>query len=393
MTASAGGMPPEDALTDLLRSVGVPDAEIAAASQAGERELLAMERLAIAEPETYDLDQISSLTGIEPDHIRQLWRSLGFVEPLPGDRLFTEVDVDMLRVIQLFVDNGVIDADLTVQMARVIGSSMSRLAAGLVDAIEPSDVTEDPVIAGGDDFADTVLILVPTLLQVMEYVWRRHVQAEARARRTREQGALEGDSRVVGFADLVGYTALSQQISSHELAAMVDRFEGIAYDTVGALGGRVVKMIGDEVMFAAPDERTAAEIALSLAEAYARDDDLSDVRVGLASGSALQRDGDLYGPVVNLASRIVNLAFPGTVLATAELAEALAADPAFESKLIGSKKLKGIGRVPVTVLRRADAPELEPSGRREQDERRAARRDERLRAGDGDLEAPEGPHE
>ena len=122
---------------------------------------------------------------------------------------------------------------------------------------------------------------------------------------------------------------MSQQISAHELAAVVDRFESIAYETIADLGGRVVKMIGDEVMFSVEDERTAAEIALTLAATYRDDSELSDVRVALASGPVLQREADYYGPVVNRASRIVSLAFPGTVVVSDELHAVLASDDRF----------------------------------------------------------------
>ena len=77
-------------------------------------------------------------------------------------------------------------------------------------------------------------------------------------------------------------------------------------------------MIGDEVMFVTESALDAARIGLALAEAYADDELLSDVRVALAVGPVLVQDGDFYGPVVNLASRIVNMAAPGTVLVTDE---------------------------------------------------------------------------
>ena len=85
-----------------------------------------------------------------------------------------------------------------------------------------------------------------------------------------ESGSLAKASRQLFIAQ----PALSQQIDAHELAGVVDRFETIAYDTVNRLGGRVVKMIGDEVMFSVPDEASAVEIALSLSETYRDDDEL-----------------------------------------------------------------------------------------------------------------------
>ena len=360
----------------LLASAGIEEAAIVAAQGLGHLELLAIERLVLPDPPKHDLGEVAEATGLAPGAIKQMWRSLGFVEPRRGDHLFTDVDVEMLATIGRFIDMGLIDDDLTVQMARVIGSSLSRIAAALIDAVDPSD--PGVVLPSGEQFAEALPLLLPALLQVMDYVWRRHVQVEARARMSREQGSVGPDQRAVGFADLVGFTALSQQVTSHELAAVVGRFEGIAYDTVGALGGRVVKMIGDEVMFAVPDERAAAEIALTLAETYRDDDELSDVRVGLAAGAVLQRDADLFGPVVNRASRIVNIAFPGTVLCATEIADALADDPAFSWKPIGTRNLKGIGKLPLVVLRRADAPEPVRTSRRDADSRRASRRDHRV---------------
>ena len=68
---------------------------------------------------------------------------------------------------------------------------------------------------------------------------------------------------------------------------MVGRFEALAYDAVAGHGGRVVKMIGDEVMFVTDEPAAAAEIGLALAEVYADDETVSDVRVGLAHGPVL----------------------------------------------------------------------------------------------------------
>ena len=150
-------------------------------------------------------------------------------------------------------------------------------------------------------------MLLPTVPRVLEYAWRRHVQVAARRRMVRDAMASDGQPAVcVGFADLVGFTALSQQLDDSELAAVVDRFEATAYDIVGGRGGRVVKMIGDEVMFEVADPAAGVEIALDLADAYHGDESVSDVRVGVAYGPVLAREGDLYGPTVNLASRMVS---------------------------------------------------------------------------------------
>jgi len=137
---------------------------------------------------------------------------------------------------------------------------------------------------------------------------------------------------------------------------VVARFEELAHDTVVALGGRVVKMIGDEVMFIVQTATSAAQIGLSLAEAYAGDELLSDVRVALAVGPVLVKDGDFYGPVVNLASRLVGVANPGTVLVSDEFRVALENEDresgAFDLRALRTRNLKDIGRIQVWKLSR-----------------------------------------
>jgi adenylate cyclase len=134
---------------------------------------------------------------------------------------------------------------------------------------------------------------------------------------------------------------------------MVDRFESIAYEQIPERGGRIVKMIGDEVMFAVDDGGFGADIAIGLVEACARDPDVPEIRIGLASGPTLAWEGDLYGPTVNLASRLVTLARAGTVLVSDELGERLRDDPRFELRHLRPVNLQGVGRVRCWVLRRS----------------------------------------
>lgn len=389
----------DDPMAELLRSTGAPERDIVEAAAHGHLPLLLIEQLVLPETGAADLEGVAAASGMSTDLVAQLWRSLGFVEPRPGERIFHDGDIEMLTTIGHLLDLGIVDDDLVVQMARVIGSSQARIASALVDALVIGD---DAIEADGDEaavvaaaptpvaapprdreaqaaeFAAVAPLIVPTLEDVIGFVWRRHVQGEARARITREVTSADPDHRAVGFADLVGFTALSQQVTSRELAVVVDRFEAIAYDTVTRLGGRVVKMIGDEVMFTIEDERVAAEIALTLSDTYRDDHHLSDVRVGLAAGPVLQREADLFGPVVNLASRIVSIAHPGSVVCDQAVHDALDDDPDLLWKPIGTKSLKNIGKVPLHVLRRATGPHEEPGRRAASEARRAERRDARL---------------
>ncbi len=124
--------------------------------------------------------------------------------------------------------------------------------------------------------------------------------------------------RSVGFADLVDSTAWTQQLELPALSSALSTFDSTASEIVAGLGGRVVKLIGDGVMFAAEDPITATEIALRLVEAFAQHETLPPLRAGIATGDVLARDGDFSGAVVNLASRAVNVARPSSVLVDPE---------------------------------------------------------------------------
>jgi adenylate cyclase len=224
--------------------------------------------------------------------------------------------------------------------------------------------------------------------RLLEFVWRRQVAAGIRRTMLlRSSGAAPGESPVlaVGFADMVGFTLLAQHLSDPELAAVVLRFEELSHDIVTALGGRVVKMIGDEVMFVVESVAAAARIGLDLADAYADDELLSDVRVGLALGPVLLREGDYFGTTVNLAHRIVNIGNPGTVLISDEFQAALLAlaPDEFTARPLRPRLLKDLGRVQLWWLGRVGH---EPDGAGLAADRRRNVRWERLSEVLRDLE-------
>ncbi|MFI7701150.1 adenylate/guanylate cyclase domain-containing protein [Nonomuraea sp. NPDC049480] len=117
-------------------------------------------------------------------------------------------------------------------------------------------------------------------------------------------------------------------------------------------GGRVIKTLGDSVLFVAEKSHVAAEIALRLIELHARAKGLPELRVGLASGPVIWRMGDVFGTTVNLASRLTALALPGTILADPALAEELEGDRAFLLRPVSRLSVRGLGELaPFTVVR------------------------------------------
>jgi adenylate cyclase len=141
----------------------------------------------------------------------------------------------------------------------------------------------------------------------------------------------------VGFLDLVGSTALAQRLTTRELGSILTEFEHLAADTVTAAGGRIVKLIGDEVLYTASDEAAACTIALNLAATFAAYPIVPAVRSGVAAGNVLLRDGDIFGPVVNLAARAVKIAGAGEVI----VPKAVAAAAGIQAEPLERQQLKG----------------------------------------------------
>lgn len=379
--------PPGDggltALRETLLGLGCTADELARAEREGTLPLLAVERLIVPDVPVHDLDAVAERTGLEPGHVLDLWRSLGYPVPRPGEVAFTDTDVEILGEISRFMASDLASAALVMQMSRVIGSSMARIASAQVDALSARARLAARIDAGDEPPDEQVVAsaraLLPIVPSVLAAAWRRHLQAAVRRRLSMAEAG-EGPLGVVGFADLVGFTALSQQVGDDELTAIVDQFEQLAFDVVTANGGRVVKMIGDEVMFTVDSPAAAAEIGLALAEGTRGADELSDLRVGLAHGPLLEREGDLYGPVVNLASRITAIAFPGSIVVSESLRDRLHDHPDYRLRSMRPRHLKDIGRVPLWVLRRSA-----PAESRFAERRRALREAVRARVEPGEA--------
>ena len=341
---------------EILLMHGATEEEIDQTVADGVLDLFVADRMLVPARRRYTRTEVSDLTGVPLDMLERFWRALGFASVPDDDPVFTDLDLEAVRLLQGMQALGAADTDTSLHMARVIGSSMARIAeAELVPGIMVSTEV-DPVLSA-DSFASVADVTIPAMAKLLEFVWRRQMAAGIqRNMMLRSHGLAPGQSPVlaVGFADMVGFTLLSQHLSDEELAAVVRRFEEISHDIVIAAGGRIVKMIGDEVMFVVDNVASAARIALDMADAYADDDLLSDVRVGLALGPVLLRDGDYFGSTVNLAHRIVNIGNPGTVLMSDEFHTALreAAPDEFTATPLRPRLLKDLGRVQLWWLGR-----------------------------------------
>jgi adenylate cyclase len=301
--------------------------------------------------ERLTLSEAAARAGVPVQTARRIWRASGLPEPEPDARACTEADVEVLRT--FLAGQELFGEAVAIQMARVVGSAVARVADATVSAfvvnVAAPSLAEDPAgLALARANADAATLL-PGLSQALDTMLRHHFEASRRPVDA-GSGLLRGyDSQelAVGFVDLVDSTRLAQQLSTTELGDALGEFDARAADTIVAKGGRLVKLIGDEVMFVVADADAACAIALELADSLAADDVLPSVRGGIAAGEVLTRDGDYFGPVVNLAARAVKLADPDAVLASAPLAHAASS---YRFAPVGAQQLKGFDE-PVELFR------------------------------------------
>ena len=312
--------------------------------------VLAADRYSLGGHERLTLAEVAERAGVDLDFAERVWRALGFA--MAGDeRVCTERDVAVLRV---HVESRAVFGEAqALAMARTAGGGLARNADAIVGVVRSN--LEAPMRAGGsgDDaiaqiFVDVAQQFLPAIYPMFETVHRRHL-VEAVRRYALWGVAPSAESTttgVVGFADVVGSTQLGNELPPDELDQLLRTFEIRALDVTTGPGSRLVKMIGDEVLFVARDAGEAARIACGLLD----DESLPKLRVGLAGGEIITRDGDVYGSVVNLASRIVASADPDEARVDPAVADALGPDAVAP---VGPQSFKGFSEpVEVFTLRR-----------------------------------------
>lgn len=314
--------------------------------------------LALRPGERFTVSDFARRTGLTVEHVEKLALTIGRPVPDRDERAFTEDDVDGFRMFGVGAE--FFGEEAILRFTRVAGSSLARIADAAV-SLFLSDI-ETPLTearAGELALAKANLGAIDALSALpgaMEIMLRVHMEgAIQRNRMARvESTSLVTVVMAVGFVDLVGFTPLSQRLPVAELGTVLDEFEGVAHDIVATHDGRVVKLIGDEVMFVALDAVSASEIALALVEAFGQRGSVTP-RGGIAVGEILTRGGDYYGPVVNLASRIADLAVPNEILVTPEIRDRIdtaVAPMSFDAA--GRRMLKGFDEpVELFALRRA----------------------------------------
>jgi adenylate cyclase len=304
------------------------------------------------------LGQASRRTGLEAALIARLFLSLGFSTDAL-ERL-SESDLVLLDYVAAILEAG-LPLDALLQLARVYGQALGQVADAEVRLFhlyvhEPLLRDGVPGLEIAEQLEGLARALLPLASPIMDHVHRRFLghfveqDVVGHLEDDLESSALDlGRVRVaIAFADLAGYTQLTEEQGEEEAVSAVERFTELVEVTLPE-DARVVKTIGDEVMVVGSDPGSLVDWAVGYQELH---DGRPLPRIGLHHGSVLYRDGDFYGREVNLASRVVARAAGGEVVVTRPVVDAAGPHLAFEA--IGEVRLKGFAQATELYLAHAE---------------------------------------
>jgi adenylate cyclase len=347
-------------LLEALYADGVPVEELRAAVAEDRLVLVPLERALMALP-NYTLAEVAERSGVPAEDAELRLRNLGVNIPDDPDvRAFGRDEVRAVRRLKDYLASG-IDLSDGQQIMHVFSGAMNRVAEPMrqlfaAKYLQPGDSEEDLALRFGERAEE----LMPLILGDLEFLLRMHLRDFARhdAVSASEMltGALpESVDMAVAFADIVGFTALGEEITEVSLTDIAEQLERLAAEHVRR-PARVVKAIGDAVLVVGREPAGMIDAMLDLVEAADSVEGMPPLRAGIAYGRAVPRLGDWYGPTVNLAARLADRARPGSVLTNNSVREALGdAAENYTFSEAGLKRFKGINdAVPTLRVRRQD---------------------------------------
>ncbi|WP_142279493.1 adenylate/guanylate cyclase domain-containing protein [Mycobacterium arosiense] len=324
--------------------------------------LLLATRHLIGDDGTYvSTREISEAHGIDLGLLQRVQRAIGLVRVDDPDAVVhMRADGEAAAFSQRFVELG-LDPEQVVLVVRVLAEGLSRAAEVMrytaLSAIMRPGASELEIAKASKALVGKIAPMLGPMIEHMLFMQLRHMM-ETEAINAAERAAgepLPGARQItVAFADLVGFTRIGEAVSPEELGHLANRLAILARDmTVPPV--RFIKTIGDAVMFVCPDPLPLLDVIVKLVEAVDTDNDFPRLRAGVASGMAVSRAGDWFGSPVNVASRVTNVARPGTVLVADSVWDVIEERGEFSGSFAGARRLKGIkNEVKLFRVRRGD---------------------------------------
>jgi adenylate cyclase len=330
-----------------LRERGYTLEQIRAASESGRLALGDVEDFLSAPEGRHTLRQTARATGLSPELIERIVVNLG-LSALSVDAI-TDEDLEMLKYVAAVLKAGLPEEAFT-QIARVWGQALAQVAETEVrlfhmyihEPLMRDGVPERQLAEQMDGMARE---LVPFIAPLMNWMHGRFlayfVEQDVIGHMEADMGEAPQLGRLriaIAFADLAGYTRLTEEQGDERAVSAVERFVEEVERTL-PIDARVLKTLGDEVMVVGPDPVALTQWAVGF-QSHAPAG-VPPPRIGIHHGEAIYRDGDYYGREVNQAARVVARAAGGEVMVTRTVVDLAAGVDGLAFKLIGEVGLKG----------------------------------------------------
>jgi len=328
-----------------LRERGHSLEEIREATDAGRLAFGYLEELLPAHPAKYSVEEAAAEVGLEPALVERIVSALGFAQHAGGK--LAEDDLEVLRAASAVLASG-FPLVAFLQLARVYGQTLAQLADAEVRLFHL--YVHEPLMRSGvsgiemaEEMHGMARELLPLASPMMDHIHQRFLQHFVEQDVIGHMESDFGDAALdlgrlrvaIAFADLSGYTRLTEEQGEEEAVDAVERFVAAVENTLPD-DARVVKTIGDEVMIVGNDAGALTDWAVGFQLMNPRP---PLPRIGIHAGQTLYRDGDYYGRDVNLAARVVARSAGGEVVVTRPVVEAGGPHLAFDR--IGEVRLKG----------------------------------------------------
>lgn len=355
-TSPEAAQPRRSGITDVHGNLG-------GATQIESRTLDLYEKLLLGGKPSLTALDLADRSGLPDEMVREYLLAMGFTPEPANDVRFTELDLAALESWAQAIARSNLSLESAASLTRAQSHLTDRLVLWELEAL----VEDAERRLGLDDTSARVVVIdeLENLLEPLErqmvYSWRRQMYSLVE-RITREVGTRSRDHskkrfplrRTLGFVDMVSYTSESSQMGE-DMVDLVERFEYICRSTVTAAGGRVVKMIGDSVMFIADDLEIGLRVVTDLMDTLHATQDMLQVRAAIVDGDVFSRSGDVFGPPVNLAARLVDEAPVGGILTDPSTAAAIDRSglrALYRVHTYPPLNLRGLGRVsPYVVMK------------------------------------------
>jgi adenylate cyclase len=355
-------------LADALDREGVPLEDMGKAKASGQLSFEFVDRLFLEAVPLRDqtVDELAATLHISIEDLGRLYSAWSLPAPVPGQQI-REDDAAILEALTVFPQAG-LDPEILVPATRFFGDNLRRIAEGQVSFFKTNVI--DALAASGMPLKDVMETTAPMSAAIqpsgralLNWLHMRHFETQVFqevvviiGRIMQEAGFARRrpvSPPAIAFLDLSGYTLLTEQTGDEAAARLAEELSELVGRAAQFHGGRVVKLLGDGVMFHFPDPGDAVRCGLALVD-RATELGLPRARMGVNAGAVVFRDGDYFGRTVNVAARITDYARPGEVLASEEAVEA-ASGNAIAFSEIGSVLLRGLEE-PLRVFR-ATAPD------------------------------------